>query len=532
MVCHKVSLWLAILVLLLPHLGRAEEPISKNQSTTGLENIICVETGLRQIDDLPARIRAHAEWLRKRGWMFPEIQGKADFSGADLCGKNLRGVDLSLANMKGAELSGADLRSAILNQVELESAVLRKADMRGAHLDYANLKSANLHAANLEGVRLRRAILKFANLSYAILKSAQMDNADLYRADLRNADFSMARLPGADLTSSKLESAKLEKANLFLAKLERANLDKAVMREANLQLANLQNAYFKDVDLSNADLRRAILNGAILDKTDLREAKIYQAKLRNVLYQPATAPANGYLAKLPGLGSIRFCPGEHSGLVQLRNALKKDDLRELERLATYLIESSRTRHALGLSDAVRREKWFQLLCLSSLEENRPAAMEGVLRLVFFEWITGYGLHYARPIQILLFLIFAFTFVYLPSIFLTPRNVERAGGIYRVLPEGRIECHRDGMRLAEVTVIERLNSQGFAALGLAFYFSVVSAFHFGWRDLHVGTWIARLQPREYALRANGWVRVVSGCQSLISIYLIAMWALTYFGRPFG
>jgi hypothetical protein len=28
-----------------------------------------------------------------------------------------------------------------------------------------------------------------------------------------------------------------------------------------------------------------------------------------------------------------------------------------------------------------------------------------------------------------------------------------------------------------------------------------------------------------------VRVVSGAQSLISVYLVAMWVLTYFGRPF-
>ncbi len=41
----------------------------------------------------------------------------------------------------------------------------------------------------------------------------------------------------------------------------------------------------------------------------------------------------------------------------------------------------------------------------------------------------------------------------------------------------------------------------------------------------------MQPREYTLRAKGWVRVVSGAQSLISVYLIAMWVLTYFGRPF-
>ncbi len=60
---------------------------------------------------------------------------------------------------------------------------------------------------------------------------------------------------------------------------------------------------------------------------------------------------------------------------------------------------------------------------------------------------------------------------------------------------------------------------------------MSAFHIGFRELNVGNWLARLQPREYILKATGWVRFVSGLQSLLSVYLLALWALTYFGRPF-
>jgi hypothetical protein len=69
------------------------------------------------------------------------------------------------------------------------------------------------------------------------------------------------------------------------------------------------------------------------------------------------------------------------------------------------------------------------------------------------------------------------------------------------------------------------------LSTALYFSLLSAFHIGWRELNVGNWIARINPREFTLRATGWVRVVSGIQSLVSVYLLALWALTYFGRPF-
>ena len=63
------------------------------------------------------------------------------------------------------------------------------------------------------------------------------------------------------------------------------------------------------------------------------------------------------------------------------------------------------------------------------------------------------------------------------------------------------------------------------------FSLLSAVHIGWRDLNVGNWITRIQPRGYTLRATGWVRTVSGIQSLISVYLLALTILTYFGRPF-
>jgi hypothetical protein len=41
----------------------------------------------------------------------------------------------------------------------------------------------------------------------------------------------------------------------------------------------------------------------------------------------------------------------------------------------------------------------------------------------------------------------------------------------------------------------------------------------------------LQSSPFKLVATGWVRSVAGVQSLISVYLLALWALSYFGRPF-
>ena len=64
-----------------------------------------------------------------------------------------------------------------------------------------------------------------------------------------------------------------------------------------------------------------------------------------------------------------------------------------------------------------------------------------------------------------------------------------------------------------------------------WFSLLSAFHLGFRELNVGNWLARLQTRECGLQAVGWVRVMAGLQPLFSVYLLALLVLTYFGRPF-
>ena len=49
---------------------------------------------------------------------------------------------------------------------------------------------------------------------------------------------------------------------------------------------------------------------------------------------------------------------------------------------------------------------------------------------------------------------------------------------------------------------------------------------------MGTWITRLQERPYKLKGTGWIRTVSGLQSLMSVYFLALWAITFFGNPYA
>ena len=238
-----------------------------------------------------------------------------------------------------------------------------------------------------------------------------------------------------------------------------------------------------------------------------------------------SAPAKGHLSGLRGLTTVRFGPGEHSGLVQLRNALQESGLRRLEREATYALEIGITRHALNGWKEDPEER-----LLKRFFTDPAPIIEGVLRLVFFEWTTGWGLNYGRPILILLGLIGIMTLIYIPVVAMSGRAGKRSG-IFRIWPKGRIEKTGEGFEVANNEKVEQLDAKGLPVLGYALYFSLLSAFQIGWRDLNVGSWLTRVQSREYALRARGWVRVVSGVQSLVSVYLLAMWALTYFGRPF-
>jgi hypothetical protein len=60
---------------------------------------------------------------------------------------------------------------------------------------------------------------------------------------------------------------------------------------------------------------------------------------------------------------------------------------------------------------------------------------------------------------------------------------------------------------------------------------MSAFNIGFREMNLGRWIRLMQPREFDIKARGWLRVVSGLQSLTSVYLLALAILSHFGTPF-
>jgi hypothetical protein len=359
-----------------------------------------------------------------------------------------------------------------------------------------------------------RANLCNANLMHCNLANVTLAGAQLNGALLMSANLNGASLRIAELNGSLLVSANLNNANIVAAELNDANLNSAELNSADLGGAKLNNALLEASHLVNADLRGAQLRKATLEGVSVSGAKLADTDLTSATYNPTSAgPPDSFVAGIKGLATVTFPPGGESGLVQLRDLVQKAGLRELEREATFAIEHGKTRHAIA--------RWA---------ENPGNAVEGILRMIAFDWTTGYGMYPSYALKLIALAWLILIPVYFWPIRFTPTRLT-TGGIFQIWPSDRIEAHGGRVSLSKSANVNRVQRGTPAALGHAAYFSLLSAFHIGWRDFNVGTWITRIQPQEYALRATGWVRVVSGLQSLLSVYLLAMWALTYFGRPF-
>ena len=554
------TFWLSSHVALLVALSLAgvsyasEEPPCpvREDWKEGSGECLCQEGWKPTVGQLTQILDAHAVWSERGGWRDPTIAGRAvlcavNLRHADLEGANLRRANLEKADLLGVNLKRADLRNAHLGGADLSYAHLEEADLEDAHLEgasfgWANLKEASLVGAHFVrpyfvGAHLEEAYLPHTHLEEANLAGAHLEGAKLFKAHLEKAYLSSAHLEGADmrlayigkasllganlkeshLYGARLDGAELVKARLEGAKLVNARLAKADLSEANLKGANLSGAHLDGAKLikthlEGADLTEARLDGADFTQSNVENARLAFTSVHEVVYAPASPPPDGYLEGLEGLHTVTFPRGRQSGLVQLRTLLQNAGLRDLEREATYAIERNKARYARGSASLVE-------------------SLRGWLRLIFFEWTTGYGLFPSRAIFALLALMAALSVVYIAPIAASPVRASAAHGIFRVWPAQRIETSVEGAGVASSIRAERLTADLPAVFGWALYFSMLSAFHIGWREFNVGTWVVRIQPREFTLRGRGWVRVVSGFQSLFSVYLLAIWALTYFGRPF-
>ena len=312
-------------------------------------------------------------------------------------------------------------------------------------------------------------------------------------SDPRRADLCMSSLKGIDLSGVNLMSANLSGAQLNDANLRGANLIGADLRRARLDGTNLMGA-----QLIHADLSEAWLDGSNLSEANLRAADV-----NGTVFEPKELPRPEAFAFVKNLPHIEYSltPG---ALMRLRRSLSDAGLSKAAREVTYAIKT--------------RETFNQMV--ASRDRTTADVLEGTFKFVFFHFTTLWGLEPGRALLILVSLIPVFA---VPYVIVLRRP--GANGIWRKWPDDRIRADLGSKEPVRLYLGWR------QAISFGLYFSVLSAFNIGWRELNVGNWIQRLQADEYTLGATGWVRSVSGVQALISVYLLAIFVLTYFGRPF-
>src|SRR6266849_998409 len=303
----------------------------------------------------------------------------------------------------------------------------------------------------------------------------------------------------------------LNKPNLCEANLYQADLTRADLTGAELTRANLQGAYLQNAHLERAKLAGAYLNGAYLAHADLAGANVEGADFDLL---PDSLPYAFRLSSSAGLQFVKF-EWEPSGLVNLRSQFRGLGLRTQENQLTYAIMRSELRRTDGNGVPLH------------------GRVERLVNYVFLDFTCRYGMSPERPVFIVAFFSVLFTCIYVFGQIVSGQR----DGIWAVWDEHRIDKTEGSdipQRLTEGFPSARDRGpvlRFFNRLLLAIYFSILSALRIGWSGLNFSTWISRMQPREYTLHATGWVRVVSGLQSLISVYLVALTILTYFGTPF-
>ena len=457
---------------------------------------------------------------------------------------DLSGATLNyIARFPGTEIYKVNFEGAKLRNAGFSSSIFIDCNLRAADAEDANFVLAEFRDTSLSGIKAKGAyfdgihVLSNAGQRWSVIKDAELEKTHWNSAILDGVRFIECELNGAVFGQWFEEQAKDDSienhppASLRGARFvpdygDMGSGETDTINHANFDGCDLREAVFEvggaDVKFDNANLTDAKIAGTF-PNVSFVNSNLSGVRLRGNFKDAVFEPAPGMLPFLPslvsvnGLESFRY-KNSPVGLTELRAALKTAGMRDEERKVNYAI--LRERYSRIRQSGNRAEYWFSR--------------------VLFDLPCGYGLYPWRPLLILVGGVFLFGVLYLPFVLL--RSKTGRSGIWKIRLDNPVHKRRASRPIP--VRMRRLQSHGplfrrvaeatktvLGTLGSAWYFSLLAAFSIGFREINVGSWILRMQTREYTLRATGWARVVGGVQSLLSVYLIALWLLTYFGRPF-
>ncbi len=360
----------------------------------------------------------------------------------------------------------------------------------------ADPRRADFSQTDLSGIQFTDLHLKGANF-----KGARLNNASLNQVDLSFSDLTCASFTAAQINQSKFNHAHMIKTRMGQATVKQSEFKMANLTHADLEAANLSENSFHRAKLVSAHLVRGQFKSSDLTDADFTLAKVDFANFSHSIWEleSGTLPEAHSAARMNNLSALSYLdsPG---ALIELRESFATAGMDTAQREVTYALNKTKNEQQAN--------------------EGIQGSLTAGFNFLFFDLTSEYGRSPARPLKIIFALIFIFALPYYLAIRRADHNA-----IWRVWNPERIHQFQGGAP-------EKIAETGIRALLFALYFSTMSAFRLGWRDINVGDWLSNIQHHEYNLQSTGWVRSLSGIQSVISMYLLALWILTFFTTPFG
>jgi hypothetical protein len=275
------------------------------------------------------------------------------------------------------------------------------------------------------------------------------------------------------------------------------------LSRAVLLHADLRGAYMMGTDLSQANLRDADLTGAYPLNADLSRT-VFEAK---------SLPELRGIAGARNLELITY--GENpDALVQLRKQFADGGFREQERKITYALKRKEAELAWELYKSWKTGDKTRAILWSS-DSNLANCGSFILNRVFFDWTCQYGMSPGRPLSLGVLLWLLCSLLYFACV-----HIPGQAGLYRVYAKEIQENPSAKKR------VERISPSGVVQMGsvrrllqflrrkrslfcTAMFFSLMSAFNIGFRDINFGRWLRLLTRQEFDIKAVGWARVVAG-----------------------
>ncbi|GHB64544.1 hypothetical protein GCM10008107_12120 [Psychrosphaera saromensis] len=381
--------------------------------------------------------------------------------------------------------------------------------LEGKVLPYFNLRNLNLHSVNFRGSGFSSADAENTKFFWSSL-----EDTDFSSSNLRNAKFNIAKLNNANLEETDLRGADLYRATLHGTNLTNASF--GCLPDNVTKCTNITGASFHGPSCEfNYETQELKCNQEELVFADIKGAK----NIKSLVYDYSD--------------HLNFPPT----LMLLRKHLRENGYEREARELTYVIQKGKD------------EETFQN------PQNTIQLIGAYIRWLAFDLTVEYGVNPSGSLALLLYTLVICSFIYGTVLLLQVKfNLRWIGSITLVTPNidptykldvkyfeagsyrnenllRTLYLHKS--ELAPYGPDSSINIKHILlVLVHAIWFSILSSFHFGWRDLNVGNWLARIQPTAFTYRPNGLFSVISGIQSLLSIYFLAIFVLSSYGNIWG